>query len=85
MDGLASEEKTFKLNPLRDREPVEALEDGGDVLVGAGVGILHSVGVGQTAGGVRKQEQGPISNDKVLVLALQKQHNNKTHCRTHGF
>lgn len=36
--GLAPEEKNFKSNPLRDREPVEAPEDGCDVLAGAGVG-----------------------------------------------
>ena len=32
------EEEDFELNALWDREPVEVLEDGGNVFTGAGVG-----------------------------------------------
>lgn len=35
--GFVSEEKDFKVDALWDREPVEVLEDGGDVVTGAGV------------------------------------------------
>lgn len=47
------------------------------MLVGAGVGkqtsILHSFrALRQTAGGFSKQEQGPMSNDKVLAHGLKK-------------
>ncbi len=38
MEGFMSEEKDFKLDPFWDREPVEVLEDNGDVVTGRGVG-----------------------------------------------
>ena len=38
VEGFVSEEEYFELNPLRDGEPVEFLEDVGDVVTGAGVG-----------------------------------------------
>ena len=31
VEGFVSEDEYFELNPLRDGEPVEFLEDGGDV------------------------------------------------------
>lgn len=34
VEGIMSEEKNFKLDPLCDREPVEVLEDRGDVVTG---------------------------------------------------
>ena len=34
VEGFESEEEYFELNPLRDWEPVEFLEDGGDVVTG---------------------------------------------------
>ena len=43
--GFVSEKKEFKVNALWDGEPVEILEDGGDVVTGAGVSE-------QTCGGV---------------------------------
>ncbi len=36
--ALSSEEKGFELDPLWVREPVEVLEDRGDVVTGAGEG-----------------------------------------------
>ena len=33
------EEKEFELDALRDREPVEVLEDRGDVITGPGIHI----------------------------------------------
>lgn len=38
MEGFLREEKDFELDLLWDREPAEVLEDGGDVVTGAGVG-----------------------------------------------
>ena len=38
VEGFVSEDEYFELNPLRDGEPVEFLEDGGDVVAGAGEG-----------------------------------------------
>ncbi len=38
VEGFMSEEKDFKLDPLWDREPVEVLEDRGDMVTGARVG-----------------------------------------------
>ena len=38
MEGFVCEEEDFELNALWDREPVEVLEDGGNVFTGAGVG-----------------------------------------------
>ena len=38
MEGFVGEEKDFELDALRDREPVEFLKDGGDMVAGAGVG-----------------------------------------------
>ena len=36
MEGFVSEEKDFVLYPLWDGEPVEVLENRGDVITGAG-------------------------------------------------
>ena len=38
MEGFVSEEKEFELDALWDREPVEVLEDRGDVVTGTGMG-----------------------------------------------
>ena len=38
MEGFESEKEDFELNALRDREPVDILEDRGDVVSGAGLG-----------------------------------------------
>ena len=38
VEGFESDEEYFELNPLRDREPVEFLEDGGDVVKDPDVG-----------------------------------------------
>ncbi len=38
MEGFMREEKDFELDLLWDREPVEVLEDRGDVVTGVGVG-----------------------------------------------
>ena len=38
VEGFVSEEEYFELNPLWDREPMEFLEIGDDVVMGAGVG-----------------------------------------------
>ncbi len=37
MKGFVSEEKSFKLDVLWDREPVEVPENGGDVITRVGV------------------------------------------------
>lgn len=34
MEGFVSEEEDFEMNPLRDGQPAEFLEDGGDVVTG---------------------------------------------------
>ena len=44
MEGSLTEEECFELSPLRVREPVEFLEDRGDVVTGAGVGEQASSG-----------------------------------------
>lgn len=36
MEGHESEEEDFEMNAKLDREPVELLEDGGDVVEGGG-------------------------------------------------
>ena len=36
--GFMGEEEDFELDALSDREPVEPLEDWGDVIMGAGMG-----------------------------------------------
>ena len=36
MEGFVGEEEHFKLDALGNREPVEILEDGSDVVAGAG-------------------------------------------------
>ena len=38
VEGFVGEKEEFKLDTLRDREPVETLKHGGDVVTGAGVG-----------------------------------------------
>jgi len=38
VEGFVGEEKDFELDALWDREPVEFLEDRGDVVTGAGAG-----------------------------------------------
>ena len=38
VEGFVGEEKNLEVNPLGDREPVEVLEDRGDVIMSAGVG-----------------------------------------------
>ena len=38
MEGFVSKEEDFKLDALGNREPVEILEDRGNVVTGVGVG-----------------------------------------------
>ncbi len=38
MEGFEGEEEQFILDVVMDGEPVEVLEDGGDVVVGMGLG-----------------------------------------------
>ena len=38
VEGFVGEEEDYEMDALRDREPVELLEDWGDVVTGAGVG-----------------------------------------------
>jgi len=42
MEGFVSEEKDFVADPLCDGEPVKVLENGSDVITGAGVGEQQS-------------------------------------------
>ena len=45
VERFVNEDECFELNLLRDGEPVEFLEDGGDVVTGAGVGEQAGSGV----------------------------------------
>ena len=45
MEGFVCEEEDFELNTLWNWEPVEALEDRSDVIMGAGVGEQTCRGV----------------------------------------
>ena len=45
VEGFVGEEEDFEVDALRDREPVELLEDWGDVVTGAGVGEQAGGGV----------------------------------------